>query len=154
MHSNLTSSVSVPPRIILCTLCLLFIGFLAILGEGSLEPIAQVATLSHFIYLPRLLPAPQTFLKTSRPEKLETTSSASVVGVYSGNASQNIHHVAHALHRGDKLPPNAVQCVRVEEDTRLPRPSIKRYGPLAFLAFLGFIMSATLFALSLYYKDG
>lgn len=129
-------------------------GFLAILGEGSLEPIAQVATLSVLIYLPRLIPAPQTFLKTQRPEKLETTSHAKVVGVHSGNASEDIHHVAHALHRGDKLLPNAVQCVRVEEDETLPRPSIKRYGPLAILAFLGFAMSATLVALSIHYGDG
>lgn len=129
-------------------------GFLAILGEGSIEPIAQVATLSILIFLPRLIPAPQVFLKTSRPEKLETTSHAKVVGVHSGNASEDIHHVAHALHRGDKLPPNAVQCVRVEEDARLPRPSIKRYGPLAILAFLGFAMSVALFALSLAYDDG
>lgn len=130
------------------------VGFLAILGEGSLEPIAQVATLSYLIYLPRLIPAPQTFLKTQRPEKLETTSNAKVVGVHSGNASEDIHHVAHALHRGDKLAANTVQCVRVEEDERVPRPSIKRYGPLAILAYLGFAMSAALFALSLYYHDG
>lgn len=129
-------------------------GFLAILGEGSLEPIAQVATLSYLIYLPRLIPAPQTFLKTQRPEKLETTSNAKVVGVHSGNASEDIHHVAHALHRGDKLAPNTVQCVRVDEDETLDRPSIKRYGPLAILALLGFAMSITLFALSLYYDDG
>lgn len=119
-----------------------------------MEPIAQVATLSYLIYLPRLIPAPQTFLKTQRPEKLETTSNAKVVGVHSGNASEDIHHVAHALHRGDKLAPNTVQCVRVDEDDTLPRPSTKRYGPLAILAFLGFCMSATLFALALYYNDG
>lgn len=106
------------------------------------------------VYLPRLIPAPQTFLKTSRPEKLETTSHAKVVGVHSGNASEDIHHVAHALHRGDKLAPNAVQCVRIEEDHELPRPSTKRYGPLAMLAYLGFAMSATLFALSIVYNDG
>lgn len=130
------------------------VGFLAILGEGSLEPIAQVATLSYLIYLPRLIPAPQTFLKTSRPEKLESTSNAKVVGVYSGNASEDIHHVAHALHRGDKLPPNTVQCVRVDEYEHLPRPSIKRYGPLAMLALVGFAMSVALCVLSLHYGDG
>lgn len=149
----MTSSVNTVSYIQSPTLTV-FLGFLAILGEGSLEPIAQVATLSYLIYLPRLIPAPQTFLKTQRPEKLETTSNAKVVGVHSGNASEDIHHVAHALHRGDKLAANTVQCVRVEEDEKLPRPSIKRYGPLAGLAVLGFAMSVTLFALSLYYHDG
>ena len=129
-------------------------GFLAILGEGSVETIAQVATLSYLIYLPRLLPAPQIFIRPSRPEKLETTAGARVIGVHSGNTGEDIHHVAHALHRGDKLPPNTVKCVRVIEDDTKDRPSIKRYGPLALLAFLGFAMSATLVALSVYYHDG
>ncbi|EXJ83076.1 hypothetical protein A1O1_06694 [Capronia coronata CBS 617.96] len=129
------------------------VGFLAILGEGSVETIAQVATLSHLIYLPRLLPAPQSFIKPSRPEKLETTANAKVIGVYSGNTGEDIHHVAHALHRGDKLAPNTVSCVRVKENSK-PRPSIKRFGPLALLAFAGFIMSAALLGLSIYYEDG
>lgn len=101
-----------------------------------------------------MIPAPQTFLKTQRPEKLETTSEAKVVGVHSGNASENIHHVAHALHRGDKLKPNVVQCVRVEEDHDKERPSTKRYGPLAILAVIGFIFSATLLGLCFRYNDG
>jgi hypothetical protein len=122
------------------------------LGEGSVETIAQVATLSYLVYLPRLIPAPQIFIRPSRPEKLETSSGARVIGVHSGNTGEDIHHVAHALHRGDKLLPNTVKCVRVVE--KMPRPSIKRYGPLAALAFLGFAMSMTLLALSIYYRDG
>lgn len=128
-------------------------GFLAILGEGSVETIAQVATLSYLIYLPRLLPAPQIFIRPSRPEKLETTAGAKVIGVHSGNTGEDIHHVAHALHRGDKLTPNTVSCVRVTENDK-PRPSIKRFGPLALLAFLGMGMSAALLGLSIYYEDG
>ena len=110
--------------------------------------------MSKTIYLPRLIPAPQTFLKTQRPEKLETTSNAKVVGVHSGNASEDIHHVAHALHRGDKLEPNTVQCVRVEEIDWKPRPSVKAYGPLFMLSLLGCGMSVTLLGLALYYHDG
>jgi hypothetical protein len=118
------------------------------------ETIAQVATLSYLIYLPRLLPAPQIFMRPSRLEKLETTADAKVIGVHSGNTGEDIHHVAHALHRGDKLKPNTVVCVRVTEDDSKPRPSIKRYGPLAGLALLGLGMSLTLMALSFYYQDG
>ncbi|KIW74222.1 hypothetical protein AYO21_08736 [Fonsecaea monophora] len=129
------------------------VGFLAILGEGSVETIAQVATLSYLIYVPRLLPAPQIFIRPSRPEKLETTAGANVIGVHSGNTGEDIHHVAHALHRGDKLRPNTVTCVRVRENDK-PRPSIKRFGPLAWLVFLGAAMSGALLALSIYYEDG
>ena len=100
------------------------------------------------------MPAPQVFVRPSRPEKLETTAGARVIGVHSGNTGEDIHHVAHALHRGDKLPPNTVRCVRVSENDDMPRPSIKRYGPLAMLVYLGFGMSATLVALSIAYEDG
>lgn len=128
-------------------------GFLAILGEGSVETIAQVSTLSVLVYLPRLIPAPQIFIRPSRPDKLETTADARVIGIHSGNSGENIHHVAHALHRGDKLHANTVQCVRLIENDK-PRPSIRSFGPLAVLAFIGFCMSAVLLALSLYYNDG
>jgi len=129
------------------------VGFLAILGEGSVETIAQVATLSYLVYVPRLIPAPQIFIRPSRPEKLETTANAKVIGVHSGNTGEDIHHVAHALHRGDKLVPNTVTCLRLRENDK-PRPSIKRFGPLALLAFGGALMSACLLALSIYWEDG
>jgi hypothetical protein len=77
-----------------------------------------------------------------------------VVGIESGNKASEIHHVANALHRGDKLPQNSVKLVRVTEDDQLPRPSVRTVGPLTGLALLGFCMSATLFGLSIYYKDG
>jgi hypothetical protein len=77
-----------------------------------------------------------------------------VVGIESGNNAGEIHHVAHALHRGDKLPANSVKLIRVTEDERLPRPSVRTLGPLTGLALLGFSMSVVLFALSIYYKDG
>lgn len=129
------------------------VGFLAILGEGSVEAIAQVATLSYLVYLPRLIPAPQIFIRPSRPEKLETMADARVIGIHSGNSGENIHHVAHALHRGDKLSANSVHCVRLSENDKA-RPSIRRFGPLAWLAFLGFCMTAILVGLSFYWKDG
>jgi hypothetical protein len=77
-----------------------------------------------------------------------------VIGIESGNSGENIHHVAHALHRGDKLPVNTVICVRVSENEKIARPSVKAFGPLAWLSVLGFLMSAALFVLSIVYDDG
>ena len=104
------------------------------------------------MFLPRLIPAPQIFIRPSRPDKLETVADATVIGIHSGNTGTAIHHVAHALHRGDKLPANSVKCVRVIEREDLPRPSIKKFGPLAIVALFGFFMSATLFGLSIYFE--
>lgn len=72
------------------------IGFLAILGEGSILSIAQVSALSRLFFLPRLLPAPQALLRPSRPLNLETTP-ARVIGVHSGNRKDHMHHIAHIL---------------------------------------------------------
>ena len=110
--------------------------------------------MSNFIYLPRLLPAPQTFLRTSRPERLETPANARVIGIRSGNSGEKIHHIAHALHRGDKLPANTVQLIRVKENDKFPRPSVRAFGPLAWLSLAGFAMSASLTVASLVYEDG
>jgi hypothetical protein len=119
-----------------------------------LEPIAQVATLSHFVYLPRLLPAPQVFIRPSRPENSEAVSTVKVVDIKSGNNAGEIHHVAHALYRGDKLPPNSIKLVEVTENDKLPRPSVRTMGPLTGLTLSGSSMSAALFGMSIYYKDG
>ena len=72
------------------------VGFLAILGEGSVLANAQVAALSKLSYLPRLIPAPQALLWPNRPVILPPTT-ASVTAVESGNVKDHIHHVAHVL---------------------------------------------------------
>lgn len=72
------------------------VGFLAILGEGSILSNAQVSALSRLFYLPRLMPAPQALLRPTRPATLAPTP-ASVTAVYSGNVKDHIHHVAHIL---------------------------------------------------------
>lgn len=70
------------------------VGFLAILGEGSVLINAQVSSLSRIVYLPRILPAPQALLRPSRPSQLDPTHGF-VTGVYSGNYRPNINHVAN-----------------------------------------------------------
>ena len=72
------------------------VGFLAIMGEGAVLANAQVAALSRLFYLPRLIPAPQALIRTSRPTALEPTQ-GKVTGVHSGNVKDHIHHVAHVL---------------------------------------------------------
>lgn len=72
------------------------VGFLAILGEGSVLANAQVSALSGFFYFPRLMPAPQALLRPTRPLDLPRTA-GTVTGVYSGNVKDHVHHVAHLL---------------------------------------------------------
>ena len=72
------------------------VGFLAVLGEGSVTANAQVAALSSLFYLPRLMPAPQALLWPTRPASLPSTHGV-VTGAESGNVKKHVHHVAHVL---------------------------------------------------------
>lgn len=72
------------------------VGFLAILGEGAVTANAQVAALSRLFCLPRILPAPQALIRTTRPMTLPAAT-AKVTGVNSGNVKDHVHHVANVL---------------------------------------------------------
>lgn len=72
------------------------VGFLAILGEGSVLANAQVSSLSKLFFLPRILPAPQAFLRPSRPGKLEPAKGY-VTGVHSGNDRDYINHIGNVV---------------------------------------------------------
>lgn len=72
------------------------VGFLAVLGEGSVLANAQVSALSRLFYLPRLLPAPQALLRPTRPLSLPSIK-GTVTAVYSGNVKDHVHHVASIL---------------------------------------------------------
>lgn len=68
------------------------VGFLAILGEGSVLANAQVSTLSKWMFVPRLLPAPQALLRPSRPSRLDPALGR-VTGVVSGNDRDALNHI-------------------------------------------------------------
>jgi hypothetical protein len=72
------------------------VGFLAILGEGSVLANAQVSSLSKWIFVPRLLPAPQALLRPSRPSRLHE-SAGNVTGVFSGNDKDYIQHIGNIV---------------------------------------------------------
>jgi hypothetical protein len=72
------------------------VGFLAILGEGSVLANAQVSTLSKWIFLPRLIPAPQALMRPTRPTVLESAP-GKVMGIASGNCQTHINHIGNIV---------------------------------------------------------
>lgn len=72
------------------------VGFLAILGEGSVLANAQVSTLSRWIFLPRLLPAPQALMRPTRPLNLEPVA-GTVTGIFSGNKKDSVNHIGNIV---------------------------------------------------------
>ncbi|KAF2809051.1 uncharacterized protein BDZ99DRAFT_463877 [Mytilinidion resinicola] len=128
------------------------VGFLAILGEGSVLANAQVSTLSKWIFLPRLLPAPQALLRPTRPSKLEPHPGR-VTGVYSGNDRDSINHIGNIVCDGNSMDDYSVRCVTVGR-RNINQAKSKTVGPLTGVLFLGAGLSAVLLALSIYYGDG
>ncbi|EMC99410.1 hypothetical protein BAUCODRAFT_22641 [Baudoinia panamericana UAMH 10762] len=98
------------------------VGFLAILGEGSVTAYAQVAALSRLFLIPRLIPAPQALFYTRRPEALPALP-ANVTAVYSGMAKRHLHHVAGVL-LDYEMKNFTVRCVRVKK-----RKAANQYEP-------------------------
>ena len=141
---------------------------LAILGESSVLANAQVASLSLFFLLPRLIPAPQALIRTARPERLKQ-STGRVVGTLSGNFRDHLNPIAALLHDDKKLDAYSVRFARItreaprsdREDTgdeHKHNPSsqvtARTQSPLTILSVLGCTMSVALFVLSIVKKDG
>lgn len=143
-----------PPGNNACRLIKLLHYSLAILGESSVLVQSQVAALSYFFLLPRLVPAPQALIRTSRPERLDSSTGV-VVGAYSGGIRHHINHLAHLLHEGNTLPAYSVRCEKVTYTTSTSSDVKARlFGPITWLSILGFFMSIALFGLAIRLNDG
>ncbi|OCL09254.1 hypothetical protein AOQ84DRAFT_354101 [Glonium stellatum] len=134
------------------TLQLNIVGFLAILGEGSILTNAQVSTLSRWSFAPRLLPAPQALMRPSRPSKL-TSSRGRVTGVHSGNDRDHINHIGNIVINAESMREFSVRCVEIIRVSETPVKA-KTLAPLTAVAMLGCTMSIVLVALSIYWEDG
>ncbi|KAK8052909.1 hypothetical protein PG996_012210 [Apiospora saccharicola] len=62
---------------------------LAVIGESSIGDHAQAITASMVCLLPRIIPAPQAFLKPTRPTRMPETR-AKMTGVYSGTTLESL----------------------------------------------------------------
>ncbi|KAF1933202.1 uncharacterized protein M421DRAFT_641 [Didymella exigua CBS 183.55] len=128
------------------------VGFLAILGEGSVLANAQVSTLSAWIFLPRLIPAPQALMRPTRPLDLESVK-GNVSGVWSGNDRDHINHIGNIICNANNLSSFSVRVVEIKRINEDPIKA-KEFGPLTYVAWLGFTLSAMLLGLSIHLHDG
>ncbi|KAJ6206831.1 hypothetical protein PSV09DRAFT_1182833 [Bipolaris maydis] len=128
------------------------VGFLAILGEGSVLANAQVSTLSRWIFLPRLLPAPQALMRPTRPSNLEPFPGF-VTGIVSGNHRDYINHIGNIVSDANNLPDFCVRVVHIKRVGDQPLKS-KTFGPLTVVLLIGFALSVLLLAFSIWQDDG
>ncbi|KAK0283531.1 hypothetical protein LTR35_001934 [Friedmanniomyces endolithicus] len=121
------------------------VGFLAILGEGSVTANAQISALSSLSLLPRLMPAPQALLLPTRPATLEPTTKATVSGVFNGNGKDHVYHVAGIL---------LSKCQGEYADYKRAFCQSECGWSDAYVTLLGFTLSVILFTISIVFGDG
>ncbi|KAB8255452.1 hypothetical protein BDV32DRAFT_112331 [Aspergillus pseudonomiae] len=137
------------------------VGFLAILGEGSVSVNYQVSTLSAFTFLPRLLPAPQAFMRPSRPLRLDDVP-GTVLGIRSGNCRPHVCRIPHIILPGDESMKSdsdyTVRHYRITiKDGGNPSDALisaRAFSLLSVLAVIGCAMSIALLGLSIHFNDG
>jgi hypothetical protein len=139
------------------TVLLDIVGIVAILGGGSVVRVAQASGLTWQHVFPRLMPAPQAFIKDVRDERLPTER-GTVVGVYNGNLRAELNFFASLLHP-KKLKRYEVELVEVskkESEDSVSKKNVYRareLGPLFVPSLLGLILSALMSYLSVHCGD-
>ncbi|KAL6852433.1 hypothetical protein ACO1O0_006978 [Amphichorda felina] len=79
------------------------VNLLVVIGEQSMIEHAQPITASLLCVLPRIIPAPQVFLKATRPTRLPEVS-AKMTGVYSGTTLESVGFFANIITPLDEQP--------------------------------------------------
>ncbi|KAI1777502.1 hypothetical protein F4818DRAFT_410628 [Hypoxylon cercidicola] len=103
---------------------------LAVIGESSIAEHTQTITASIFCLFPRIIPAPQAFLKPSRPPRLPETT-AKMTGVHSGVVLDTVGFFANIIHPLDKLQPFSFQVLEITHTDRNNAGGIEVPGMLA-----------------------
>ncbi|KAB2581130.1 hypothetical protein BFW01_g10640 [Lasiodiplodia theobromae] len=129
------------------------VGFLAILGEGSVLANAQVSTLSKWMFVPRLLPAPQALLRPSRPSRLDPALGR-VTGVVSGNDRDALNHIGSIVLDADSLNEFDVRCVEIERNDEAPVVKARAFGWLTANNVLGALFALAILVLAAIWEDG
>jgi hypothetical protein len=116
----------------------------------------HVITASFLGLLPRLLPAPQAFLKPIRPSRLPLNTNVDTVAVESGNVQRHLNYFADPLHEVDQRKGYTLQEVHVRHNDLHHSHAIqsKLLGPTGALSIFGIVLSVGLVLFALFIGDG
>ncbi|KAN0069409.1 hypothetical protein V8E54_012424 [Elaphomyces granulatus] len=89
------------------------VSLIAVLGESLIARHVQPLSASKWCLLPRLIPAPQSFLLASRPSRLPS-SPATVCGVHSSTVVDELNYFADIMHSASEMKAFQVAVFRVE----------------------------------------
>ncbi|KAI9049114.1 hypothetical protein LZ554_006962 [Drepanopeziza brunnea f. sp. 'monogermtubi'] len=88
------------------------VSLLAVIGESSIEEQSQTLTASWTCMLPRIIPAPQVLLKSSRPTRMPCHNAA-VVGVHNGTLVPTLNYFPNIMHPIEDLTPFVFKVLQI-----------------------------------------
>ncbi|EKD20369.1 hypothetical protein MBM_01051 [Drepanopeziza brunnea f. sp. 'multigermtubi' MB_m1] len=88
------------------------VSLLAVIGESSIEDQSQTLTASWTCMLPRIIPAPQVLLKSSRPTRMPCHNAA-VVGVHNGTLVPTLNYFPNIMHPIEDLTPFVFKVLQI-----------------------------------------
>ncbi|QSZ30752.1 hypothetical protein DSL72_000310 [Monilinia vaccinii-corymbosi] len=100
------------------------VSLLAVIGESAMAEHSQSMTSSWMCMLPRIIPAPQVLLKSSRPSRMSQVNAA-VVGVHSGIYIPTLNFFPNIIHPIEALEPFQFKVFEIrhrKSSRRLPSP--------------------------------
>lgn len=93
------------------------VNLLVVIGEQAMIEHAQPITASLLCVLPRIIPAPQVFLKPSRPTRMPEVS-AKMTGVYSGTTLDSVGFFANIITPLDERAPFSFKVLDIRHTDR------------------------------------
>ncbi|KAE8326016.1 hypothetical protein BDV39DRAFT_193961 [Aspergillus sergii] len=133
---------------------------LAVIGSSATKKHMPAITASAFGLFPRLLPAPETLLDTSRLYRLPSAQNVDVVGVHSGTVLTELNYFANLLHKIEDVKPFEFRCYEIDynyvddEKTEPRKLRIKTTSFLNVVTILSIFMSVGLLVFAGVIHDG
>ncbi|KAK6823318.1 hypothetical protein RU639_006041 [Aspergillus parasiticus] len=110
---------------------------LAVIGSSATQKHLPAITASAFGLFPRLLPAPETLLDTSRLYRLPSAQNVDVVGVHSGTVLTELNYFANLIHKIEDIKPFEFRSCEIEynfgDDREKAEPGRLRIKTTSFL---------------------
>jgi len=137
------------------------ISLLAVIGESIIADQAQVITSSWACLLPRLVPAPQAFLRAERPRRLPAVPGVTVRNIVGGTQVEELNYFANVIHEVEKLNNEEIHVYDIGleqayKDSRKEQHVVpaNELSPPHILSFISFLVTWGLFTAACILHDG
>lgn len=129
------------------------VSILAVVGESNIKIHAQPLTASSLCLLPRLIPAPQAFLREKRPRTLPYEEDITVVDVSGEQKKDGLNYFANLLTHVDSYAPYSLHEFEISENEKA-RTRGRPAGPLNTVTIFSSLVTLGLLVWSIVIHDG